>query len=213
MAMLSKIIPNWSTYERGIEALVNSFFPQSGVLEGNKKGLTHEDLLIKVNEMVCLQDAELICILHQPIQRVCKYPLLFAELYKHTPFADGQQSSEEIEKILFRLRETAKEINKATNDQQTQVRIQRLWHLQDLLVLPDNVSFESSASACLLLNLRACSLHRLLHFDLWVISHFVEFFTPHIIRKMGTCTESTCSARCSKVICCLHSLKRPRILV
>ena len=58
--------------------------------------------------------------------------------------ADGQQSSEEIEKILFRLRETAKEINKATNDQQTQVKIQRLWHLQDLLVLPDSVSFSNS---------------------------------------------------------------------
>ena len=60
MAMLSKIIPNWSTYERGIEALVNSFFPQSGVLEGNKKGLTHEDLLIKVYKSVPFQDAELI---------------------------------------------------------------------------------------------------------------------------------------------------------
>lgn len=39
--------------------------------------------------------------------------------------------------MLFRLRETAKDINKATNDQQTQVKIQRSWHLQDLLVLPD----------------------------------------------------------------------------
>lgn len=52
MAMLSKIIPNWSTYERGIEALVNSFFPQNGVIEGSKKGLTHEDLLIKVKHTV-----------------------------------------------------------------------------------------------------------------------------------------------------------------
>lgn len=48
MAMLSKIIPNWSTYERGIEALVNSLFPRHGVLDRSKKGLTHEDLLIKV---------------------------------------------------------------------------------------------------------------------------------------------------------------------
>lgn len=46
--MLSKIIPNWSTYERGIEALVNSLFQQDGFIEGSKKGLTHEDLLIKV---------------------------------------------------------------------------------------------------------------------------------------------------------------------
>ena len=46
--MLSKVIPNWSTYERGIEALVNSLFQQNGVVEGSRKGLTHEDLLIKV---------------------------------------------------------------------------------------------------------------------------------------------------------------------
>lgn len=49
MAMLSKVIPNWSTYERGIEALVNSLFQQNGVVEGSRKGLTHEDLLIKVS--------------------------------------------------------------------------------------------------------------------------------------------------------------------
>ena len=54
---------------------------------------------------------------------------------------DGQQASAEVEKVLFRLRETAKEVNKATNDQQTQDKVQRSWHLQDLLVLPDVVSF------------------------------------------------------------------------
>ena len=57
---------------------------------------------------------------------------------------DGQQSSAEIEKVLFRLRETAKEINRATNDQQMQIKIQRSWHLQDLLVLPDTVSLSTS---------------------------------------------------------------------
>ena len=58
--------------------------------------------------------------------------------------ADSQKSGAEIEKVLFRLRETAKEINKATNDQQTQIKIQRLWHLQDLLVLPDTVSLSTN---------------------------------------------------------------------
>lgn len=48
MAMLSKIIPKWSAYERGIEALVNSLFPRHGVLDRSRKGLTLEDLLIKV---------------------------------------------------------------------------------------------------------------------------------------------------------------------
>ena len=52
MAMLSKTIPKWSMYERGIEALVNSLFPQNGTVEGSRKGLTHEDLLIKVKDML-----------------------------------------------------------------------------------------------------------------------------------------------------------------
>lgn len=48
MAMLSRVIPKWSAYERGIEALVNSLFPRHGVLDKSRKGLTLEDLLIKV---------------------------------------------------------------------------------------------------------------------------------------------------------------------
>ena len=39
-------------YERGIEALVNSLFPRNGTVEGSRKGLTHEDLLIKVEDML-----------------------------------------------------------------------------------------------------------------------------------------------------------------
>ena len=45
----------------------------------------------------------------------------------------------EIEKVYLRLRETAQEINKATNDQQVQIKIQRSWRLQDLLVFPETV--------------------------------------------------------------------------
>jgi hypothetical protein len=76
----------------------------------------------------------------QPIQRVCKYPLLFADLYKQTPVIDCPESNAEVEKALFRLRETAMEINRATNDEDTRERIQRSWHLQDLLVFADKVS-------------------------------------------------------------------------
>jgi len=50
MASLSKTMPNWSVYERGIEALMNSLIPQNNGAEGSKKGLTLEDLLIKVRE-------------------------------------------------------------------------------------------------------------------------------------------------------------------
>ena len=75
----------------------------------------------------------------KPIQRVCKYPLLFADLFKNLPVIDGPESHATVEKVLFRLRETALEINKATNDEYTRERIQRCWSLQDLLIFPDAV--------------------------------------------------------------------------
>ena len=48
MGSLSKTLPTWSAYERGIESLVNSLLPHGGGTLGSKKGLTFEDLLIKV---------------------------------------------------------------------------------------------------------------------------------------------------------------------
>ncbi|KAL6714072.1 hypothetical protein ACLMJK_008566 [Lecanora helva] len=48
MGSLSKTLPTWSSYERGIESLVHSLLPQNGGTLGSKKGLTFEDLLIKV---------------------------------------------------------------------------------------------------------------------------------------------------------------------
>ena len=46
----SRTIPNWHAYERGIEALANSLTPSSSQGEVSRKGLTFEDLLIKVLE-------------------------------------------------------------------------------------------------------------------------------------------------------------------
>lgn len=48
MASASKHIPNWHAYERGIEALAHSLKSNSGREGNNRKGLTFEDLLIKV---------------------------------------------------------------------------------------------------------------------------------------------------------------------
>ncbi|MCJ1426910.1 hypothetical protein MMC29_004813 [Sticta canariensis] len=119
MTSTSKAIPNFQVYERGIEALAHSLASTSTRTSYNRKGMTFEDLLIK------------------PIQRVCKYPLLFADLEKNTPSIDDPESRAEVEKVSCRLRDTAYEINRATNDQETKARIQRSWRLQDLLILPD----------------------------------------------------------------------------
>ena len=44
----SRSIPNWHAYERGIEALANSLASTNTQGETSRKGLTFEDLLIKV---------------------------------------------------------------------------------------------------------------------------------------------------------------------
>ncbi|KAL9601799.1 MAG: hypothetical protein Q9219_002289 [cf. Caloplaca sp. 3 TL-2023] len=119
MVVTSKSINNWHAFERSIEALANSLASSSGSEESSKKGLAFEDLLIK------------------PIQRICKYPLLFDELYNNTLEADDAETHADLSRLLFRLREMTTEINQATNDPQTQAQVQRAWRLQDLLILPD----------------------------------------------------------------------------
>ncbi|KAI4176789.1 MAG: hypothetical protein LQ348_005943 [Seirophora lacunosa] len=119
MVLTSKSISNWQAFERSIEALANSLAPTSGSEDSIKKGLAFEDLLIK------------------PIQRICKYPLLFDDLYKNTLETDDTETRAELSKLTGRLREITVEINKATNNHETQVKLQRSWRLQDLLILPD----------------------------------------------------------------------------
>lgn len=75
----------------------------------------------------------------QPIQRVCRYPLLFAELLKQTPVCDCPESHFEIEKVLTRLRETTKQINRATDDPRMKATLEKTWLLQDRLLVPDQV--------------------------------------------------------------------------
>ncbi|KAL8836616.1 MAG: hypothetical protein Q9170_002839 [Blastenia crenularia] len=119
MALTSKSISNWHAFERSIEALANSLAMSSGSEESARKGLAFDDLLIK------------------PIQRLCRYPLLFEELYSNTSESDDAGTRAELGKLLIRLREVTNELNRAANDRETQARIQRAWRLQDILVLPE----------------------------------------------------------------------------
>ena len=48
MASLSRTMPKWSIYERGIESLVNSLIPSNSEDKASKKGRTLDDLMIKV---------------------------------------------------------------------------------------------------------------------------------------------------------------------
>ncbi|KAL8704579.1 MAG: hypothetical protein Q9201_002271 [Fulgogasparrea decipioides] len=124
LSVSSKSITNWHAFERSIEALTNSLASSGASEEAVKKGLAFEDLLIK------------------PIQRICKYPLLFEELCNLTLESDSPEAHVELGSVLWRLRQTAEATNRATNDQGTQIKIQRSRRLQDLLILPD---FEQEA--------------------------------------------------------------------
>ncbi|KAF3017465.1 hypothetical protein E8E14_009704 [Neopestalotiopsis sp. 37M] len=128
VASAPRALPQWDTYQKGLEALAASLGSVNHQLDGSRKSLTIGDLLVK------------------PIQRICKYPLLFAELLKYTPVCDCPSSHAEIESVLARLREATSEINRATDDPSVKSSMETTWLLQDRLVFP-NQSFDPSLKA------------------------------------------------------------------
>ena len=62
-----------------------------------------------------------------------RYPLLFENLCKETPACDDPEAHAELEKVLFRLRETNAEIDRAQADPRTTQMIETTWTLQDRL--------------------------------------------------------------------------------
>ena len=71
---------------------------------------------------------------------MCKYPLLFDDLCRQTPVCDDPEAHAELEKALFRLQETIREVNKAKDDPKTRRLIEITWQLQDRLVFQEQVS-------------------------------------------------------------------------
>ncbi|KAM5362782.1 hypothetical protein ACJZ2D_012366 [Fusarium nematophilum] len=119
VAAAHETLPEWETYQRGIEALGSSL--GSTTVRGGecKKSLTIGDLLVK------------------PIQRICKYPLLFAELLRCTPVVDCPNSHMEVETALVRLREATAEINRSTANNHMKDALKKTWLLQDRMVFPE----------------------------------------------------------------------------
>ncbi|KFY35777.1 hypothetical protein V494_05620 [Pseudogymnoascus sp. VKM F-4513 (FW-928)] len=127
VATAYKTLPQWEEYQKGLEALAASL-ESTNIHNGQpNKSLTLGDLLVK------------------PIQRVCRYPLLFAELLRQTPVYDCPESHMEIEKVLVRLREMTSEINKATDDPLMKATMEKTWLLQDRLLIPDQVDPRSKS--------------------------------------------------------------------
>ena len=70
---------------------------------------------------------------------MCKYPLLVDYLCRQTPVCDDPEAHAELEKALFRLQETIREVNKAKDDPKTRRLIEITWQLQDRLVFQEQV--------------------------------------------------------------------------
>ncbi|KAI8945196.1 Dbl homology domain-containing protein [Xylaria longipes] len=119
IASTHRMLPQWENYQKGIEALAASLSAANNYSGHFRKSLTIGDLLVK------------------PIQRICRYPLLFSELLKYTPVCDCPSSYMEIESVLIRLRETTAEINQATDDPGVKASLEQTWLLQDRLVFPN----------------------------------------------------------------------------
>ncbi|KAK4129595.1 hypothetical protein N657DRAFT_86481 [Parathielavia appendiculata] len=120
VAAAHQTMPGWLSYQKGLEVLASSLGSADSRDNQSRKALTTGDLLVK------------------PIQRVCKYPLLFSELLKYTPVIDCPYSHVEIENTLIRLREATAEINRATNDCRTKSVLEKTWILQDRLAFPNH---------------------------------------------------------------------------
>lgn len=67
----------------------------------------------------------------QPIQRLCKYPLILHELMKYTPSSDCPSSNEGIRQILDHLRILVARINSATGNPVNKDRIEKTLLLQE----------------------------------------------------------------------------------
>jgi hypothetical protein len=112
-------ISSWPLYETGIEALTRSIRAIDHRRGSNKRAMTVADLLMS------------------PIQRLTKYPLLFADLHKSTPVIDCPDSHAEVDLTLQHLRELVREVNHVTDDRVAREKIRKRWLLQDRLAFND----------------------------------------------------------------------------
>ncbi|KAK2757606.1 hypothetical protein FQN54_004575 [Arachnomyces sp. PD_36] len=119
VSLLCKSISTWPVFDMGIEALSKSVASINNRREEGNTCFTLKDLLMK------------------PIQRICKYPLLLADLLKITPAADCPSSHGEIDRALNNLRVVVGEINRVTGDPLSRDRIRKTLLLRDRIDSPD----------------------------------------------------------------------------
>ncbi|KAJ5174289.1 uncharacterized protein N7482_000166 [Penicillium canariense] len=124
LAILRRSVPNWATYDQGIEALSKSVASVESRKHEDNKSMTMSDLMIK------------------PIQRLCKYPLLLQDLLRHTPVGDCPSSHDGIRQILESLRILVVRINSATGNPVKKDRIQKTILLQGRIEFSDSYTLQ-----------------------------------------------------------------------
>ena len=118
---LHRSMPRWAAFETGIEALAKLVVALEAKSLDQRKALTIRDLLVK------------------PIQRICKYPLLFSELLKNTPVIDSPSAHGTVESVLMQFRDLVADVNFATDNPAARRQIQRQWLLLERLIFDDQV--------------------------------------------------------------------------
>ncbi|KAJ6157890.1 hypothetical protein N7470_005482 [Penicillium chermesinum] len=121
--LLRRSVPDWSTYDQGIEALSKSVASTATRKQEENKSMSMNDLMIK------------------PIQRICRYPLILQELMKTTPVSDSPSAHEAIGQILENLRILVARINSATGNPVNEDRIQKTLLLQSKLRFSEHNAF------------------------------------------------------------------------
>lgn len=137
VAILRRSIPNWSVYDQGIEALSKSVASVNSRRNEENKSMSMGDLMIKVYIITFFFIQALTT--QQPIQRLCKYPLLLQDLLRYTPVSDCPTSHDAIRQILDNIRILVTQINSATGNPVNKDRIHKTLLLQEKIRFADSV--------------------------------------------------------------------------
>jgi hypothetical protein len=129
--------------EKGIEALSSLTVAAANRETDSHKALSFSDLVVKVRPPKPTRHGEYSMANNEytpkPIQRICKYPLFFADLCKHTPACDDPVAHADLQKILQRLQNTTEEINYALSNPDVRNRIEISSLLQARFEFDDKV--------------------------------------------------------------------------